>query len=66
MLTRRERKALGLPKVRRRMVGPYDRDRAEGKSGDGGGGGDTDAGNEEWRKNGTGRVDVRGFRELKI
>jgi len=21
---------------------------------------------EEWRKNGTGRVDVRGFRELKI
>ena len=31
--------------------------------GDGGGGGGS---MEEWRVNGTGRVDVRGFRELKI
>jgi hypothetical protein len=40
------------------MVGPYDRN--DGKDE---GGGDT---GEEWKKNGTGRVDVRGFRELKI
>lgn len=60
-LTRRQRKLLGLPKLRR-MAGPYDR--REGPTTRGGGGkGDEES---EWKKNGTGRVDVRGFRELKI
>jgi len=27
---------------------------------------DDDDGDAEWKRNGTGRVDVRGFRELKI
>jgi hypothetical protein len=31
-----------------------------------GGGGGGVGGSEEWVKNGVGRVDVRGFRELKI
>lgn len=62
-LTRRQRKALGLPKVRR-MAGPYDR-----RGGAGGGkevNGEGKGEEEEWRRNGTGRVDVRGFRELRI
>lgn len=84
-LTRRQRKALGLPKPRNV---PY--------LAAGGGGGKASAGKivipggrwtgraptpadvgngavadpssvqEEWRRNGTGRLDVRGFRELKI
>ncbi|KZT68644.1 cysteine proteinase [Daedalea quercina L-15889] len=84
-LTRRQRKALGLPKPRAALVAnatakrsgvgrivvpggkskkfvakPAVQDTGEGEDED-----DADA-NAEWRKNGTGRVDVRGFRELKI
>lgn len=59
-LTRRQRKTLGLPKVRR-MAGPYDRTRSGGGMK---GKGEEDEG--EWKRNGTGRVDVRGFRELRI
>ncbi|KAJ7500759.1 hypothetical protein B0H11DRAFT_2155417 [Mycena galericulata] len=59
-LTRRQRKALGIPKTRATV--------AAGKSGAGkivipGG---RYEGTGEWRRNGTGRLDVRGFRELKI
>jgi len=50
-LTRRQRKRLGLPKIRNHLHHNND----------------THHDNEaEWRKNGTGRVDVRGFRELRI
>ncbi|CAL1697712.1 unnamed protein product [Somion occarium] len=64
-LTRRERKRLGLPKPRAhstkvsagKIVIPGGRFRS--KQG-------TSSGAEEWQKNGTGRLDVRGFRELKI
>ncbi|KAF7759905.1 hypothetical protein Agabi119p4_11600 [Agaricus bisporus var. burnettii] len=66
MLTRRQRKALGLPKLRKRRVGPYDRTESGGGGGGEGKGGEGEGGGEEWKKNGTGRVDVRGFRELKI
>ncbi|TCD64864.1 hypothetical protein EIP91_003568 [Steccherinum ochraceum] len=66
-LTRRQRKQLGLPKQRPALVGSA---RASaGKIVIPGGkfrpksNGETE---EEWMKNGTGRVDVRGFRELKI
>ncbi|KAJ7156172.1 hypothetical protein C8R46DRAFT_1165706 [Mycena filopes] len=57
-MTRRQRKALGLPKPR-------------GTSVAGGAGkivipGGRYEGTGEWKRNGTGRVDVRGFRELKI
>ena len=80
-LTRRQRKALGLPKLRAGLGVPGAIERAGsagtivipgGKFRRGGEGDgqvkvkveeDVDA---EWRKNGTGRVDVRGFRELKI
>ncbi|KAF7984528.1 hypothetical protein HWV62_13701 [Athelia sp. TMB] len=75
-LTRRQRKALGLPKPRAVLVGKGSagkikipggkhssrahsvkvEDNAAEEEGD----------NGEWRTNGTGRVDVRGFRELKI
>lgn len=80
-MTRRQRKALGLPKPRPALVGNTS---ARTRSGAGkivipGGrykktvtkptvqedGNDTEA-SAEWRHNGTGRVDVRGFRELKI
>lgn len=76
-LTRRQRKALGLPKLRPHLAatgagkiiipggkwkGRQSQDTAVGVVVDGDGGG----GDEEWRRNGTGRVDVRGFRELKI
>ena len=78
-LTRRQRKALGLPKPRAVLMGKggagkikipggkhssrartvkVEEDAAEEEGGEG------DKG--EWRTNGTGRVDVRGFRELKI
>ena len=76
-LTRRQRKALGLPKPRHNLTssagagkiiipggkwkGRQSQDTAVVGVVDGDGGGD-----EEWRRNGTGRVDVRGFRELKI
>ncbi|KAF9468358.1 hypothetical protein BDZ94DRAFT_1246602 [Collybia nuda] len=79
-LTRRQRKALGLPKPRevlvaRRAVGKpagsagkiiipggrFQRPAVRGVDDEGEGEGDG-----EWKTNGTGRVDVRGFRELKI
>jgi len=41
----------------------YGKDIAVGEEGDGDGDGDEGG---EWKRNGTGRVDVRGFRELKI
>lgn len=77
-LTRRQRKALGLPKARSHIAGT--KGRASGKIVIPGGkfrkGGGAAAGiakkalkveeEAEWAKNGTGRVDVRGFRELKI
>ncbi|KIY44909.1 cysteine proteinase [Fistulina hepatica ATCC 64428] len=67
-LTRRQRKALGLPKPRagagkiiipggRHKLGRLAATPLETA------GGDTE---QEWQRNGTGRVDVRGFRELKI
>ena len=78
-LTRRQRKALGLPKPRPplssssagagKIIIPggkwkgrqsQNQDTAVGVVDEDGGG------DEEWRRNGTGRVDVRGFRELKI
>lgn len=75
-LTRRQRKALGLPKQRANVSGGKGTSAGKivipgGKyKGKKGGRGikeepddDTEA---EWAKNGTGRVDVRGFRELKI
>ena len=84
-LTRRQRKALGLPKVRPARAGDAHANaigtsagkivipggRWKGRSGDGGDGAqvqvaDSLAADEEWRRNGTGRLDVRGFRELKI
>ncbi|KAJ7157965.1 hypothetical protein C8R43DRAFT_996504 [Mycena crocata] len=60
-MTRRQRKALGLPKTRVTAA-------AANKGGAGkivipGG---RYEGTGEWRRNGTGRLDVRGFRELKI
>ncbi|KAF4611912.1 hypothetical protein D9613_004015 [Agrocybe pediades] len=84
-LTRRQRKALGLPKARKvftagtlgapsaggisagKIVIPGGRwtgrelpkNAAEQAAADA-------AAEEEWRRNGTGRLDVRGFRELKI
>ncbi|KAH7924401.1 cysteine proteinase [Leucogyrophana mollusca] len=83
-LTRRQRKALGLPKPRSvlaakkasagKIVIPGGRYKkgvtkatsvvkeADDENEDGEGG----IQDEEWRRNGTGRVDVRGFRELKI
>ena len=80
-LTRRQRKKLGLPKARPAHVGStVARTRSAGKIVIPGGkcdkpsskatvadGSEDDPeANAEWRKNGTGRLDVRGFRELKI
>ncbi|KAF5353491.1 hypothetical protein D9756_007922 [Leucocoprinus leucothites] len=59
-MTRRQRKLLGLPKGRKVGVGPYERKSTRAGGADGG----VEEG--EWKRNGTGRVDVRGFRELKI
>ncbi|KAI0826496.1 hypothetical protein BC628DRAFT_236010 [Trametes gibbosa] len=80
-MTRRQRKKLGVPKPRSAAVARTTaRTRSAGKIVIPGGryqkatnkppAGETseedqDA-NAEWRKNGTGRLDVRGFRELKI
>ncbi|KAG2343854.1 cysteine proteinase [Suillus weaverae] len=61
-LTRRQRKALGLPKSRTaymsagKIVIPGGKFKKASNAVD----------DEEWQKNGTGRLDVRGFRELKI
>jgi OTU domain-containing protein 3 len=72
-LTRRERKKLGLPKkssVAKARVGgagagkiviPGGRYRRDDPSAPG-----SEEGKDEWKTNGTGRLDVRGFRELKI
>ncbi|KAF9528849.1 hypothetical protein CPB83DRAFT_835574 [Crepidotus variabilis] len=80
-LTRRQRKALGLPKLRKgqsvpttglsagRIVIPGGkwRGRSSVDSGTAAVGVQQDGiTEEEWRRNGTGRLDVRGFRELKI
>ena len=80
-LTRRQRKALGLPKPRPALVASTAaRTRSAGKivipggkfqkssskAGVADGSEDDPDANAEWRKNGTGRLDVRGFRELKI
>ena len=86
-LTRRQRKALGLPKLRAGLglgaPGAIERAGSAGTiviPGGKGRRGDGDvkvkvkveedveevAAAAEWRRNGTGRVDVRGFRELKI
>ena len=62
-LTKRERKAAGLPRQRGsagKIVIPGGRFRA---ADDVGSVVDADG---EWARNGTGRVDVRGFRELRI
>lgn len=66
-LTKRERKAAGLPRQRGsagKIVIPGGRFRA-GDAPGGGVGSRVDA-EGEWVRNGTGRVDVRGFRELRI
>jgi len=51
-LTRRQRKRLGLPKNRNHLHHTNNNTHHDNET--------------EWRKNGTGRVDVRGFRELRI
>jgi len=68
-LTRRQRKMLGLPNVRPAISGS----RSAGKIVIPGGRYKNSMGarkvvtqDEEWQRNGTGRVDVRGFRELRI
>ncbi|KAJ7814669.1 hypothetical protein B0H14DRAFT_3111919 [Mycena olivaceomarginata] len=66
-LTRRERKKLGLPKTRATAVAAA----SSGAAAKGGAGkivipGGRFEGTGEWRQNGNGRLDVRGFRELKI
>ncbi|KAF5329656.1 hypothetical protein D9619_009192 [Psilocybe cf. subviscida] len=82
-LTRRQRKALGLPKPRKlnnadmgslpggrvsagKIIIPGGRWTGRPASPPGVAVAGGDAGDEEWRRNGTGRLDVRGFRELKI
>lgn len=87
-LTRRQRKALGLPKPRSALVarrtsagkivipgGRFKRNAGETADDKGlakirevGDASVDDEGSvpEEWQRNGTGRLDVRGFRELKI
>ncbi|CAK5270915.1 unnamed protein product [Mycena citricolor] len=59
-LTRRQRKALGLPKTRVTAAAAKSAGKIIIP------GGRYDQGTGEWQRNGTGRVDVRGFRELKI
>ncbi|KAI0706013.1 hypothetical protein C8T65DRAFT_234108 [Cerioporus squamosus] len=81
-LTRRQRKALGLPKPRPALVASTSArttrsagkivipggkcQKASSRAGVADGSEDDPDANAEWRKNGTGRLDVRGFRELKI
>lgn len=55
-LTRRQRKRLGLPKVRNHTQTQPRHYHHHGEEEE----------EAEWRRNGTGRVDVRGFRELRI
>jgi OTU domain-containing protein 3 len=67
-LTKRERKAAGLPRPRGsagKIVIPGGRFRV-GDDGKGEGDGHRADVQGEWARNGTGRVDVRGFRELRI
>ena len=72
-LTRRQRKALGLPKPRSALGPPgasagkivIPGGRWTGRPMPTAATADAEA-DEEWRRNGTGRLDVRGFRELKI
>ena len=67
-LTRRERKRLGLPRTRNvrasagKIIIPGGRFKGRQPASTN----TSSEGSEEWQKNGTGRVDVRGFRELKI
>ena len=85
-LTRRQRKALGLPKIRAVPLtiasNRHPRNSSSGKivipggryknvigkvvRGEGDEDDNENEGDAEWERNGTGRVDVRGFRELKI
>ena len=72
-LTRRQRKALGLPKPRPpgsagKIIIPGGKWKGRQSQGAAAAVGvvDGDGGDEEWKRNGAGRVDVRGFRELKI
>lgn len=77
-LTRRQRKALGLPKPRELRVGAlsagkitipggrFQRSAPAVKGVDDTVEGVEAVGSGEWKTNGVGRVDVRGFRELKI
>lgn len=76
-LTKRERKALGLSRQRTHVVGGKGAGvgkivipggKFKGKKGGQKGIKEEldDEADAEWTKNGTGRVDVRGFRELKI
>ncbi|CDO69973.1 hypothetical protein BN946_scf184836.g47 [Trametes cinnabarina] len=83
LLTRRQRKKLGLPKPRAAAVasttarttrsagkivipgGRFQKAASKTATADETSEEDPEA-NAEWRKNGTGRLDVRGFRELKI
>jgi OTU domain-containing protein 3 len=69
-LTRRQRKALGLPKRLALSSGAgkiiIPGGKWKGPQSVGVGVVVDGDGDEEWRRNGTGRVDVRGFRELKI
>jgi len=65
-LTKRERKAAGLPRQRNgagKIVIPGGRFRVAADAQSDGHGADVQG---EWSRNGTGRVDVRGFRELRI
>jgi hypothetical protein len=67
-LTKRERKAAGLPRQRGsagKIVIPGGRFRGADEDTVRGVGSRADA-EGEWVRNGTGRVDVRGFRELRI
>jgi len=73
-LTRRQRKAMGLP-IPRSAVSNATRKGSAGKIVIPGGrskklptgrGKTTEPSDEVWEKNGTGRMDVRGFKELKI
>jgi hypothetical protein len=87
-MTRRERKAAGLPKSRAELMRKLQQQQQQ-KQGSGSGlgkivipggrykgpkttavnpgdGPEKDSSTEEWRTNGTGRLDVRGFRELRI
>ena len=77
-LTRRQRKRLGLPKPRSALAdkssagkivipgGRYLRSSPQSQTVDDGDEEDAEPDAGEWRNNGSGRVDVRGFRELKI